>query len=136
MLAVPFVILVMTASLQNFDTDIELAALSCGASRFRAFFEVVLPNILPGLFSAAVLAFLASFDEVTIAIFISTLGQMTLPSKLFEDINNTLTPVIASASTIMVVFSLLLLGLAEVARRVVGRSAKIASHRNNGNRVR
>jgi mannopine transport system permease protein len=110
-LAIPYVVLVITASLVSFDSDIELAALNCGASRLRSFFEVILPNIAPGVVSAAVFAFLTSFDEATVAIFIAGADQQTLPSKLFEDINNTLTPVIPAVSTTMVVFSLTLMGL-------------------------
>ena len=110
-LALPYVVLMITASLTTFDVDIELAALNCGASRFRAFFEVVLPNIAPGVMSAAVFSFLTSFDEATVAIFIAGARQQTLPSKLFEDINSTLTPIIPAVSATMVVVSLILMGL-------------------------
>lgn len=124
-LAVPYVILVMTASLEGVEMDIELAALSCGASRPRAFFEIILPNILPGAISSAVFAFLSSFDEVTIAIFLSSVRQQTLPSKLFENINYTLTPVIAAASTIVMVLSFgLMLVAIFLNRRSVGRTEK------------
>jgi mannopine transport system permease protein len=115
-LAVPYVVLIVTASLATFDTDIELAALNCGASRLRAFFEVILPNIAPGVISAAVLSFLTSFDEATVAIFIAGAHQQTLPSKLFEDISSTLTPIIPAVATTMVVLSLTLMGLLVVAR--------------------
>lgn len=117
-LAMPYVVLVISASLVSFDSDIELAALNCGASRLRAFFEVVLPNIVPGMVSGAVFAFLTSFDEATVAIFIAGVKQQTLPSKLFEDISNTLTPVIPAASTVMVVFSLTLMGLLAAGRHL------------------
>jgi mannopine transport system permease protein len=110
-LALPYVVLVITASLTTFDVDIELAALNCGASRLRAFFEVVLPNIAPGVISAGVFSFLTSFDEATVAIFIAGAHQQTLPSKLFEDINSTLTPIIPAVSATMVVVSLTLMGL-------------------------
>jgi mannopine transport system permease protein len=117
-LAMPYVVLVVTASLIGLDADIELAALNCGASRLRAFFEVILPNIAPGMISAAVFSFLTSFDEATVAIFIAGTKQQTLSSKLFEDINTTLTPVIPAVSTTMVVFSLTVMGLL-----VAGRSS-------------
>jgi mannopine transport system permease protein len=117
-LAVPYVVLVVTASLVGFDSDIELAALNCGASRLRAFFEAVLPNIAPGVISAAVLSFLTSFDEATVAIFISGARQQTLPSKLFEDINNTLTPIIPAVSTTMVALSLVMMGVLAASRNV------------------
>ncbi|MER2534469.1 MAG: ABC transporter permease [Rhizobiaceae bacterium] len=124
-LAVPYVVLVMTASLEGVEMDIELAALSCGASRTRAFFEIILPNILPGAISSAVFAFLSSFDEVTIAIFLSSVRQQTLPSKLFENINYTLTPVIAAASAVVMLLSLGLMLLVVVLNRsLTGRVEK------------
>ncbi|TCN33340.1 ABC transporter permease [Sinorhizobium americanum] len=109
-LAVPYVIITVTASLQRFDPTLELAALSCGANRLQAFFLVVLPNIVPGVAAAAVFAFLASFDEATVAFFISDIGGKSLGRKMFEDIDFNLTPVIAAVSTVLIATSLLLMG--------------------------
>ncbi|MGJ4941978.1 ABC transporter permease [Bradyrhizobium sp. HKCCYLS1011] len=109
MLSVPFVVLTISAALQRFDPALELAALSCGASRTQAFWHVVLPNIAPGVAAGAVFAFLASFDEATVAFFISGVEGKTITRKLFEDIDYNLTPVIAAASTVMVVVSLALM---------------------------
>jgi mannopine transport system permease protein len=109
MLSVPYVMLTVSAALQRFDPALELAALNCGASRARAFWHVVLPNIAPGVAAGAVFAFLASFDEATVAFFISGVDGKTITRKLFEDIDYNLTPVIAAASTVMVVVSLLLM---------------------------
>jgi mannopine transport system permease protein len=89
MLAVPYVVLTVTASLQRFDTTLELAALNCGAGRSRAFFSVVLPGIAPGVSSGVVFAFLASF--ATVAFF--SPGSKARPSPArFEDIDFNLTP--------------------------------------------
>ena len=109
MLAAPYVVITVTASLQRFDHTLELAALNCGASRTRAFFSVVLPNILPGVTAGGVFAFLASFDEATVAFFISGIGGKTISRKMFEDIDFNLTPVIAAVSTVLVVSTLLLM---------------------------
>lgn len=109
-LAVPYVIITVTASLQRFDPTLELAALNCGANRLQAFFLVVLPNIIPGVAAAAVFAFLASFDEATVAFFISDIGGKSIGRKMFEDIDFNLTPVIAAVSTVLVATSLLLMG--------------------------
>lgn len=109
MLAVPYVVITVSASLQRFDHTLELAALNCGASRGRAFFAVVLPNILPGVTAGGVFAFLASFDEATVAFFISGIGGKTISRKMFEDIDYNLTPVIAAVSTVLVVSTLLLM---------------------------
>ncbi|TKT75662.1 ABC transporter permease [Aquamicrobium sp. LC103] len=110
-LAVPYVVLTVMAALQRFDFTIELAALSCGASRLRSFFSVVLPNIAPSIAIGAVFAFLSSFDEATVAFFISDTGGKTISRKMFEDIDFNLTPVIAAVSTIMVGLSVFLMAI-------------------------
>lgn len=109
-LAVPYVIITVSAALERFDTSLELAALNCGASQSRAFFSIVLPNIAPAVAAASVFAFLASFDEATVAFFISDTGGKTISRKMFEDIDFNLTPVIAAVSTLLVAVSLLLMG--------------------------
>ncbi|KSV75606.1 hypothetical protein N185_17350 [Sinorhizobium sp. GW3] len=108
-LSVPYVVITVTAALQRLDPVLELAALSCGASRPRAFISVVLPNIAPAIAAACVFSFLASFDEATVAFFISDIGGKTISRKMFEDIDFNLTPVIAAASTLLVGVSLLLM---------------------------
>ncbi len=109
MLSVPYVMLTVSAALQRFDGVLELAALNCGASRTQAFWHVVLPDIAPGVAAGAIFAFLASFDETTVAFFISGIEGKTIPRKLFEDIDYNLTPIIAAVSTIIVFVSLLLM---------------------------
>lgn len=124
MLAVPYVVLTVTAALQRFDVTLELAALNCGASRTQAFFSVVLPNILPGVAAGAVFAFLASFDEATVAFFISGIEGKTITRKMFEDIDFNLTPVIAAVSTVLVAASLLLMaGVQLLQARRPGKAA-------------
>lgn len=113
-LAVPYVIITVTAALQRLDPSLELAAMNCGANRFRSFFHVVLPNIAPGVAAGAVFAFLASFDEATVAFFISDVGGKSIGRKMFEDIDFNVTPVIAAASTFIVSISLLLMGTLHV----------------------
>ena len=110
MLSVPYVIITVTAVLQRFDVTLELAALNCGASRPQAFRYVVLPNIMPGLAAGAVFAFLASFDEATVAFFISGINGKTISRKMFEDIDFNITPIIAAVSTVLVSFTLILMG--------------------------
>lgn len=117
MLAVPYVVITVSAALQRFDANLELAALNCGATRLQAFFHIVVPNILPGLAAGAVFAFLASFDEATVAFFISGIEGKTITRKMFEDIDFNLTPVIAAVSTVLTLVSLVLMSTIEVARR-------------------
>ena len=109
MLSVPYVVITVSAVLQRFDLTLELAALNCGATRRQAFFSVVLPNILPGVAAGGVFAFLASFDEATVAFFISGVEGKTITRKMFEDIDFNLTPVIAAVSTVLMLVSLILM---------------------------
>jgi mannopine transport system permease protein len=121
-LAVPYVIIAVTASLQRFDPALELAAMSCGANRLQAVIRIVLPNIAPGMAAATVFAFLASFDEATVAFFISDTGGTAIGRKMFEDINFNLTPVIAAASTVFMTVSLILMGTAHL---VIARKSNV-----------
>lgn len=113
-LSVPFVVITVTASLQRLDPSLELAAANCGATRLQSFIHVTFPNILPGISAGAVFAFLASFDEATVAFFISDIGGKSIGRKMFEDIDFNLTPVIAAASTVVVAASLCLIGIAHL----------------------
>jgi mannopine transport system permease protein len=117
MLAVPYVVITVTASLQRFDPALEMAALNCGANRIQAFFHIVLPNIAPGIATGAVFAFITSFDEATVAFFISGIEGKTITRKIFEDIDFNLTPVIAAVATILTLASLLLMGAVEISRK-------------------
>src|SRR5262249_2145792 len=110
MLSVPYVVIMVTAALRRVDPVLEMAALNCGASRLGVFFQVVLPDIAPGVATGAVFALLASFDEATVAFFISGIEGKTITRKLFEDINYNLTPVIAAASTVMMLLAFALMG--------------------------
>ncbi|MGN8024327.1 ABC transporter permease [Phyllobacterium sp. 22229] len=116
-LAVPYVVINVSAALQRFDFALERAALSCGANRAQAFIHVVLPNILPAVVASAGFAFLSSFDEATVAFFLSDVGGKTVTSKMFEDIDFNLTPVIAAISTMLMGVSFLLMGLIHQVRR-------------------
>ena len=116
-LALPFVILTVSASLHQLDSDLELAALGLGASRFQTFHHVTLPLIMPGLISGAVFAFITSFDEPVISFFISTAGQTTLPRRMFEDIDQNITPVLAAAAVVVTSVSIIGLALIGISRR-------------------
>jgi putative spermidine/putrescine transport system permease protein len=100
--AIPFVVIIMTAALRTFDIAHEYAAMSLGASRIRAIWHVTLPQIRPSLVSAAFLAFISSFDELVVAMFLGG-SNMTLPKKMFDNILNEIDPTIAAVSVIQVV---------------------------------
>ena len=120
-LALPYVVLTVSAALYRLDPALEMAALSLGASRPQAFFGVTLPLILPGVATGAAFAFIISLDEAVVSFFISGVSGKTLPRKLFEDIDYSLSPVIAAASTLLVTVSLLIMGGIELARRAAAR---------------
>ncbi|KAF1073097.1 ABC transporter permease [Variovorax sp.] len=83
--------------------------MSCGASRARAFFHVTLPLIVPGLLSGALFAFIISFDEPVVSFFVSSVRQRTLPRRMFEDIEQNLTPVIPAIATLLTLLSIAVL---------------------------
>jgi putative spermidine/putrescine transport system permease protein len=99
-LAVPFVVVSVSASLNGFDRRLEQAAASLGASPVTTFFRVTLPLIMPGVFAGAVLAFITSFDEVVVALFLSDPQLRTVPVQMFNTLQN-VDPTIAAASTLV-----------------------------------
>lgn len=113
MLTLPFVVVTTRSGLKGFDLDQELAARSLGASRFRAFFEVTLPQIKGSIIAGAVFAFIYAFDEVVVALFISGGPNSTLTKRMFTALRDEVEPTIAAISALLIVFSLLvaLLGM-------------------------
>lgn len=113
-LAVPYVVMTVSASLYRLDPSLELAALSLGASRVIAARLVILPLIMPGVLTGAAFAFTASFDEAVVSFFISGVTtDKTLPKKLFEDIDFDVSPIVAAVSTLLTLVSLLVMGSAQ-----------------------
>jgi len=122
-LAVPYVVLTVSAALARVDADLDLAAMGLGASRAEAFLRVTLPLILPGVFSGAVFAFIISFDEAVVSFFLSGVHDKTLPRLMFENIELRLTPTIAAVSTLLTGLSLVALSLVFLAGRLGRRRA-------------
>lgn len=100
-LALPFVVLVMSAAVQNFDDELENAARTLGANRWQAFWKVTFPALRGALAVAALLSFVTSFDEVVLAIFLTTGGE-TLPVTIFTYLQTEISPVIAAVSSLFV----------------------------------
>lgn len=100
-LSVPIAFLVLSANLKGFDRTLERAALSLGASPTKTFIHITLPILRPGLIISALFAFVQSFDETVVAIFISGRGAETLPRKMFDSIRQEADPVIAVISTLL-----------------------------------
>jgi putative spermidine/putrescine transport system permease protein len=111
-IALPFSIIAIGNSLERFDVAIEDAAVLCGASRTQARLRVTLPAIRLGLFSAAIFSFLASWDEVVVAIFMASPDLQTLPVKVFTSLRQDLSPVIAAVSSCLVLLTALMMGAA------------------------
>ena len=113
MLAVPIVLMIVTSALKSHDLSQEMVARSLGASRPRAFLLVTLPQIRFSVATSAVLAFLTSFDEVIVALFVSGGNNSTLTRSMFNALRDQIDPTIAAISTIMILVTSLLLALAQ-----------------------
>ena len=122
MLALPLVIMVITAALKSFDMNQELVARSLGASRARAALDVTLPQIRFGMVSAALLSFLTSFDEVIVALFIAGGSNSTLTRQMFLALRDQIDPTIAAISTMMIVVTTGLMFLSQAYGRARERA--------------
>jgi putative spermidine/putrescine transport system permease protein len=100
-LSIPIAFLVLTATLKGFDRNLERAAMNAGAGPLRTFFYVTLPVLRPGIMVGALFAFLHSFNEAVVALFIAGRDASTLPKKMFESIRLESDPVIAVVSTLL-----------------------------------
>jgi putative spermidine/putrescine transport system permease protein len=107
-LALPFVFITVTATLQGFDRTVVSAAISLGASPLRAFLTTTLPLNLPGIFAGAVFAFITSFDDVVIALFLASPAQQTLPRQLFGGLRDQMDPSLIAIATLVIAVSVVL----------------------------
>ncbi|TAA63975.1 ABC transporter permease [Shinella sp. JR1-6] len=101
MLAIPFVLIAVQASLEVFDRRLETAAASLGAGRLTVFRTVTLPLILPGILSGALFAFITSFDEIIVALFITSPYLKTLPVQIYTSITRDADPTVAAVGTLL-----------------------------------
>ncbi|MBL8698102.1 MAG: ABC transporter permease [Alphaproteobacteria bacterium] len=109
--ALPLVVLVVGASLRTVDANLELAAEGLGASRWTAIRRVTLPQIRPAIVSGAFLSFIASFDELVIAMFLGG-SNWTLPKKMFDNIQLEIEPTVAAVSVLQILLVTIVLALA------------------------
>ncbi len=116
-LGIPFVIITVTATLVGFDRSLTRAAANLGANPVTTFFRIQMPLILPGVISGGLFAFITSFDEVVVVIFVGSAGQQTLPWQMFTGLREQISPVILAAATILVAISIVLLTVVELLRR-------------------
>jgi putative spermidine/putrescine transport system permease protein len=116
-LGIPFVIITVTATLMGFDRSLLRASASLGAGPVRTFFKVQLPLITPGVVSGGLFAFVTSFDEVVVVLFIGSHEQQTIPRQMWNGIREQISPSILAVATILVIVSIALLTTVELLRR-------------------
>ncbi|WP_273523031.1 ABC transporter permease [Rhodosalinus sediminis] len=116
-LGIPFVIITVTATLVGFDRSLTRAAANLGANPVTTFRRVQMPLILPGVISGGLFAFITSFDEVVVVIFVGSANQQTLPWQMFTGLREQISPTILAVATILVCISIALLTTVEILRR-------------------
>lgn len=116
-LGTPFVVITVTATLVGFDRSLIRAANSLGANGVTTFFKVVVPLIIPGVISGALFAFITSFDEVVVILFVGSFKQRTIPWQMFSGIREHISPTILAVATLLVLVSVALLTTLELLRR-------------------
>lgn len=116
-LGTPFVVITVTATLVGFDQSLTRAAANLGASPTRTFFKITMPLILPGVISGALFAFITSFDEIVIVLFVAGVEQRTIPREMWSGIREQISPTILAVATILVLISIALLTVVELLRR-------------------
>ncbi len=116
-LGTPFVIITVTATLVGFDRSLTRAAANMGAGPVKTFFSVQMPLIMPGVISGGLFAFITSFDEVVVVLFVGSQQQKTLPWQMFTGLREQISPAILAAATILVTLSIILLTTVELLRR-------------------
>lgn len=117
-LGIPFVIITVTSNLRVLDRNLELAAMSLGAGPVRTFFRITLPLISPGVLIGALFAFVWSWDELVVAIFLSSPLVRTLPVVMWGQIRSRIDPTIAAVATLLMITTVLLLVTVLLIRRL------------------
>ena len=112
-LLLPYTVRVVSSSLANLRVDIDDAAMTLGATRLQAFFKVILPNIRSGVAAAFILAFITSFNQVPVSLFLTGPGISTLPIEMMAYMETSYDPSIAALSTLLVLFTLLVVAATE-----------------------
>jgi putative spermidine/putrescine transport system permease protein len=116
-LALPREVLVICAVVRGFDRQLELAAKSLGASRLNTLRYITLPLLSNGILAGAVVAFVTSFDEVIVAIFISGASAVTLPRRMWDSVQVGYDPIIVAASSLLITFAVVVVGVGMLLRR-------------------
>jgi putative spermidine/putrescine transport system permease protein len=116
-LGTPFVVITVTATLTGFDHSVTRAAASLGSNPVNTFMKITLPLIMPGVISGALFAFVTSFDEVVVVLFLAGLENTTIPIQMWVGLREQLSPTIMAVATCLIIMSTLILVTAELLRR-------------------
>ena len=116
-LGTPFVVITVTATLSGFDHSVTRAAASLGSNPVNTFMKITLPLIMPGVISGGLFAFVTSFDEVVVVLFLAGLENTTIPIQMWVGLREQLSPTIMAVATCLIVMSTLILVTAELLRR-------------------
>jgi len=116
-LGTPFVVITVTATLSGFDHSVTRAAASLGSTPYNTFMKITLPLITPGVISGALFAFVTSFDEVVVVLFLAGLENTTIPIQMWIGLREQLSPTILAVATCLIIMSTLILVTAELLRR-------------------
>jgi putative spermidine/putrescine transport system permease protein len=116
-LGTPFVVITVTATLSGFDHSVTRAAASLGSNPVNTFMKITLPLIIPGVISGALFAFVTSFDEVIVVLFLAGLENTTIPIQMWVGLREQLSPTILAVATCLIIMSTLILVSAELLRR-------------------
>ena len=116
-LGTPFVVITVTATLSGFDHSVTRAATSLGSAPINTFMKITLPLILPGVISGGLFAFVTSFDEVVVVLFLAGLENTTIPIQMWIGLREQLSPTILAVATCLIIMSTLILVSAELLRR-------------------
>ena len=116
-LGTPFVVITVTATLSGFDHSVTRAAASLGSNPVNTFMKITLPLIMPGVISGALFAFVTSFDEVVVVLFLAGLENTTIPIQMWVGLREQLSPTILAVATCLIILSTLVLISAELLRR-------------------
>jgi len=127
-LACPYVVIIVASNLRGFDRSLEQASRIMGANPLQTTLRITLPLIRPGVISAALFAFMFSFDEIVVAIFVCGTRTETLPKRMWDSLTYEMEPTLPAISTLILVATILVFAAAGWAQRTAGRLRQPAAH--------
>lgn len=114
----PFVLIAVQARLADVDPNLEEAAMDLGATPLRAFWKVMVPYLMPGIISGALMSFTLSMDEVIVTYFVAGPESKTLQLEIYDNVKRGINPMLNAVSAVFIVATALLVVLAERVRRM------------------